>query len=182
MRIAFWYLQIYAMLKQLHINRDSECSGLLWYNHLNTHSQSSSCILLWDLSEITRALHGEKKKWKCPLSIFKKTTVVPCPCRHPAFAILWKVNPDFNSKSSKEGSHILSVKKIIAWNITIFIQLNRFLNLAPCERHPSHLGRISEPCRGRLIMSCEYVGFQETYSSKELPVYPIIKQCQTYVC
>ncbi len=40
------------MLKQLHINRDSECSGLLLCNHLDLHSQSTTCILHRDLSEI----------------------------------------------------------------------------------------------------------------------------------
>ncbi len=34
---SFSYLQIDAMLKQLHINGDSECSGLLLCNHLNFH-------------------------------------------------------------------------------------------------------------------------------------------------
>ncbi len=54
MRIyIFAYLQIDVMLKQLHNNRDSECSGLLLCNHLNLHSQSTSYILLRDLSEIT---------------------------------------------------------------------------------------------------------------------------------
>ncbi len=49
MRIVFSYLQIDAMLKQLHIN------GLLLCSHTNIHFRSLStyCILLRDLSEIT---------------------------------------------------------------------------------------------------------------------------------
>ncbi len=51
-------------------------------------------------------------------------------------------------------SVLLLVTKIIAWNITIFTQLNLFLNLAPSEGHPRHCGRTSAPCRGCLIMFC----------------------------
>ncbi len=40
------------MLKLLHINRDSECSGLLLCNHLNPQYKSTYCILLRDLLAI----------------------------------------------------------------------------------------------------------------------------------
>ncbi len=66
------YLQIDAILKQLDINRDSECSGLLL---CNLHYQSTSSILLRDLSEITTV--GGGVLW-----------------RHQEFAIRWSVNSD----------------------------------------------------------------------------------------
>ncbi len=62
-RIYFSNLQIDAMQKWLYIHRrDSECSGLLWYNHLNLHSQSSPTCHLEDLwkSLLGEALEAPK--------------------------------------------------------------------------------------------------------------------------
>ncbi len=52
MRIVFSYLQIDAMLKQLYINRVSECICLQLCNYLNLHYQSTSSILLRDLMKL----------------------------------------------------------------------------------------------------------------------------------
>ncbi len=76
MRIIFSYLQIDAMLKQLHINRDSEYSGL----HLcSLHHQSTSSILLRDLSEITTGRGGgplEATRVECEFRFSKSSKEV----------------------------------------------------------------------------------------------------------
>ncbi len=54
MGIVFPYLQIDAMLKQLHINRDCKCSGLLICNQLSVNI----CIILRDLSIINPGWGG----------------------------------------------------------------------------------------------------------------------------
>ncbi len=65
MRIVFFILAN-RMLKQLHIiNRDNECSGLLSCNHFDLHSQSITCILLRDLSEITTGGRGLEVQRVC---------------------------------------------------------------------------------------------------------------------
>ncbi len=46
----------------------------------------------------------------------------------------------------KVNWQLLSITKIMVWNITIFTQLHLFLNLAPCEGHPRYRGRINAPC------------------------------------
>ncbi len=85
MRIVLSYLQIDSMLKWLHVNmvnRDNECSGLLLCSHLVLNSQPS---LTW--GPFRNHLMG----------------------RHPYFVIFWK---GFRfSKSSKEGSQILTILK-----------------------------------------------------------------------
>ncbi len=79
MGIVFLYLQIDAILKQLHINRDCKCSGLLICNQLSVNI----CIILRDLSIINPGWGGGL--WG-----------------HAEFAILWSVN-SYIATLSKRG-------------------------------------------------------------------------------
>ncbi len=74
MRIVVSYLQIDAMLKWLHVNRDNECGDLLLCNHLVFNSQPS---LTW--GPFRNHFMG----------------------RHPDFVIFWRGSRF--CKSSEEG-------------------------------------------------------------------------------